>query len=206
MDWSPPGSSVHGILQASILEWVAISFCRRSSRPRDQTHVSYIAGGILYRCISSQLLRKTTVQWVIWPKEEFRNQFHLKFSVSMSHVAFPQRKVHGCWKTFISSENVYWAPTSGWAQASSRQRNKFTAGSTHPQDLPTCVIENALPCPGTYSGPYLTPGYVYTGLMVLHLPQLSCGCYQVGWWALGNSLLTHLTWTWRVTFSYNLPY
>ena len=37
---SPPGSSVHGILQARILEWVAIS----SSRPRDQTQVSRIAG------------------------------------------------------------------------------------------------------------------------------------------------------------------
>ena len=45
-DCSPPGSSVHGILQARILEWVAISFSRGSSRPRDQTQVSYIAGGL----------------------------------------------------------------------------------------------------------------------------------------------------------------
>ena len=44
MDCSPPGSSVHGILQARILEWVAISFSRESSRPSDRTHVSYIAG------------------------------------------------------------------------------------------------------------------------------------------------------------------
>ena len=44
MDFSPPGSSVHGILQARILEWVAISFSRGSSRPRDQTLVSCIAG------------------------------------------------------------------------------------------------------------------------------------------------------------------
>ena len=35
MDWSPPGSSVHGILQARILEWVAISFSRGSSQPRN---------------------------------------------------------------------------------------------------------------------------------------------------------------------------
>ena len=34
-DCSPPGSSVHGILQAGTLEWVAISFSRGSSRPRD---------------------------------------------------------------------------------------------------------------------------------------------------------------------------
>ena len=39
MDYSPPGSSVHGIFQARILEWVAISYSRGSSRPRDQTCV-----------------------------------------------------------------------------------------------------------------------------------------------------------------------
>ena len=43
-DWSLPGSSVHGILQASILEWVAIPFSRGSSLPRDWTQVSCIAG------------------------------------------------------------------------------------------------------------------------------------------------------------------
>ena len=37
MDCSPPGSSVHAISQARILEWVAISFSRGSSRPRDLT-------------------------------------------------------------------------------------------------------------------------------------------------------------------------
>ena len=44
MDYSPPGSSVHGILQTRILEWVAISFTRRSSWPRDWTQLSCIAG------------------------------------------------------------------------------------------------------------------------------------------------------------------
>ena len=44
MDSSPPGSSVHGILQAKILEWVAIPFSRGSSQLRDQTWVSCIAG------------------------------------------------------------------------------------------------------------------------------------------------------------------
>ena len=44
MDCSPPGFFVHGILQARILEWVAISFSRGSSWPRDQTQVSHIVG------------------------------------------------------------------------------------------------------------------------------------------------------------------
>ena len=43
MDCSPPGSSVHGILQARILECVAIPFSRGSSRPRDRTLVSCIS-------------------------------------------------------------------------------------------------------------------------------------------------------------------
>ena len=43
MDYSPPVSSVHGILQAQILEWVAISFSRGSSRPRDRTQVFRIS-------------------------------------------------------------------------------------------------------------------------------------------------------------------
>ena len=44
MDCSLPSSSVHGILQARILEWVAIPFSKGSTPPRDQTWVSHIAG------------------------------------------------------------------------------------------------------------------------------------------------------------------
>ena len=44
MDCSLPGSSLHGILQARVLEWVAISFSGGTSQPRDQTWVSHIPG------------------------------------------------------------------------------------------------------------------------------------------------------------------
>ena len=44
MDCSPPGYSVNGILQAKILEWVAIPFSMGSSQPRDQIWVSCISG------------------------------------------------------------------------------------------------------------------------------------------------------------------
>ena len=50
MDCSLPGSSVHGILQARIQEWVAITFSRGSSQPRDGTLVSYVS------CIGKQVL------------------------------------------------------------------------------------------------------------------------------------------------------
>ena len=44
MDYSPPGSSVHVILQARTLEWVTFPFSRESSQPRERTQVSRIAG------------------------------------------------------------------------------------------------------------------------------------------------------------------
>ena len=43
MDCSPPGSSVHGILYARILEWVAMPSSRGSSTPRDRIHISYVS-------------------------------------------------------------------------------------------------------------------------------------------------------------------
>ena len=55
MDCSPPGPSIHGTFQARILEWVAISYSRGSSRPRDQTHDSYVSctgRQTLYHCAS----------------------------------------------------------------------------------------------------------------------------------------------------------
>ena len=57
MDCSPPGSSVHGILQARILEWVAMPSARGSSRPRDLTLVSYIsytAGGFFTTSVTGE--------------------------------------------------------------------------------------------------------------------------------------------------------
>ena len=52
MDCSPPGFSVHGILQARILEWVAISSSSRSSWLRDRTHTSCTGRRILYHWAS----------------------------------------------------------------------------------------------------------------------------------------------------------
>ena len=44
LNYSPPGSSVHGTLQVRILEWVTIPFSRRSSQTRNQIWISYTAG------------------------------------------------------------------------------------------------------------------------------------------------------------------
>ena len=56
VDRSPPGSSVRGMFQARILEWVAISFSRKSSQSRDQIRVSCIAGRFFTNCTNYQEL------------------------------------------------------------------------------------------------------------------------------------------------------
>ena len=67
VDCSPPSSSVHGILQARILEWVAISFSLLQIQPRDWTQVLHIAG----------------VFFTIWATREAQNQLSVQ---SLSHV------------------------------------------------------------------------------------------------------------------------
>ena len=62
-DYSLPGSSVHRIFQARILEWAAISFSRRSSRPRDWTSVSRIVGRHFTVCATREFKEH-------WPKQE----------------------------------------------------------------------------------------------------------------------------------------
>ena len=56
MNYTPPCSSVHGISQGIILEWVAISFSRGSSQPRDQTCISCIDRWILYHWATREAL------------------------------------------------------------------------------------------------------------------------------------------------------
>ena len=79
MDCSLPGSSVYAILQASTLEWVAISFFRGSSRPRDQTWVFCFGRQVLYRWAT----RKAHVFIYSTPKTRFivdvQKSFNLNF-------------------------------------------------------------------------------------------------------------------------------
>ena len=56
--------TVHGILQARILEWIAVAFSRGSLQPRDQTQVSCIAGGFFYQLSHKQSPR--ILEWVAY--------------------------------------------------------------------------------------------------------------------------------------------
>ena len=64
MDCSLPGSSVHEILQARILEWAAIPFCRGSSQPRDRTWVSSTAGRKATKEAQPNHRRPKSGQWL----------------------------------------------------------------------------------------------------------------------------------------------
>ena len=59
----PIDYTIHGILQARTLEWVAIPFSRGSSQPTDQTQVSFIAGGFF----TSLATREAQEYWSGWP-------------------------------------------------------------------------------------------------------------------------------------------
>ena len=112
MDCSPSGSSVHEIFQVRILEWVAISFSRGSSQPRDRTRVSCTAGGF----------------FTDWATREARyiniyTHTHARCLCSLSHVhLFATPWTVACWVPLPMgvSRQEYW---SGWPYPS-------------PEDLP----------------------------------------------------------------------
>ena len=83
MDCSPPGSSVYVILQAKILEWVAISFSRVSSWPRNRNQVSHIAGRFFTIWATKETLR--ILEWVAIPF--FRGSSWPRDQTWVSHIA-----------------------------------------------------------------------------------------------------------------------
>ena len=88
MDCSPPGSSVHQIFQTRILAWVAVSFSRGSSWPRDQIHISCICKQILYHWAigEAQKLKKQNSYCLL---NIFTYKSHLEpWRVSEKHYIF----------------------------------------------------------------------------------------------------------------------
>ena len=82
MGCSPPGFSVHGILQARILEWVAVLFTRGSSQPRDQTHVSlrfsalvgrFFTTRITWEALSPSIVHVSILFQIIFPMKLLQN-------------------------------------------------------------------------------------------------------------------------------------
>ena len=108
MDCSPPGSSVHGILQARILEWVAISFFCRSFWPRDWARVSSIAGGFFTIWASRE------AQVLFWSFCGFKKKFFCRVFASNkmqpilnnARVTFNQNR-EKVWENLFSGASYY---------------------------------------------------------------------------------------------------
>ena len=88
VDCSPPSSSVHGILQARILKWVAISFSRGSSQPRDRTQVSHIAGRCFNLCATREALKYKDI---VSQKTSYRDT-DLQIQVLTSKISREEKK------------------------------------------------------------------------------------------------------------------
>ena len=107
MDCSPPASSVHGILQTRILEWLSIPFSRESSWPRDWTQVSCIAG-IFFTIwatreapVNLQNKLQTKLFEYICKKHiegSFQQFSWIYFRISMYHFVSSKTKIHIWWK------------------------------------------------------------------------------------------------------------
>ena len=93
MDCSPPVSSVHGVSQVKILEWVAISYSRESSRSKNLTHISCLAGRFFYHwatkngdTLYSQFKKNQEVMklWLLIPllsSQAFRSNYSNDFKL-----------------------------------------------------------------------------------------------------------------------------
>ena len=93
MDCSLPGSSVRGILQTRILEWVAISFSRGSSQPRDWTWVSCIGRRILYCWTTGE------ARVLLLASSTNRSEILLNIHQFIGHL--PQQIIHFQLSTFL---------------------------------------------------------------------------------------------------------
>ena len=120
-DGSPPGSSVHGIFQARVLEWVTMPSSRGYSRPRDRTHDSCISGlaGRFFTtepprspkewaCIrtnprATQPLAERSL-WETWPLSEHKHESRTALGPSVSYASC-RRKPETC---IFMTTNEYW--------------------------------------------------------------------------------------------------
>ena len=113
MDCSLPGSSVHGILQARKLKWVAISFPRgKSSWPRVQTPFSCIDRPILYHWEAQygiyHILTDNKLLWKDWIEWRNERETHIAFKSEAPramHVTFAElsqeEKIQGVWRVIF---------------------------------------------------------------------------------------------------------
>ena len=79
MNCSPPCSSIHGIFQARILEWIAIFFSRGSSQPRDWTQVSHTAG----RLFTILATRESLALFLLFYFKSWKDRMHAQLYMTL---------------------------------------------------------------------------------------------------------------------------
>ena len=101
MDISPPGSSIHGILQARILELVAILFSRGSSQTRDWTQVSCTAGRFFTNWANRETLwiGESICKWYDWQGVKIQN-------IQTAHTIQYKKMSRRPEKTYFSQEDI----------------------------------------------------------------------------------------------------
>ena len=141
MGCSPPGSSVHGIFQARVLEWVANSFSRGSSPPRDQTRISHIAGGRLTIWATMKPSQVMTCQFQDWV---IKSVTSILLTHTLSFRVLALRKQTACCK--LPYDGVYMAQTWGWPLDNSQKGTEdFSPTALENQILPTIMWILILP-------------------------------------------------------------
>ena len=109
MDCSPPTSSIHGIFQARVLEWVAFSFSRGSSRPREQTQVSWTAGWRFTLWATREAMSMNLGRY--WEVVRDREAWHAAIHwVTKSQIQL------GKWTTIVNDLLIFhWMKTLVWS-------------------------------------------------------------------------------------------
>ena len=115
---SPPGSSVHGIFQARMLEQVAISCSRGSSQPRDQTwdsHISCIDRRILYHWATREAPSLFTwcISFLGLPKQSITSIVASNDTNALSHSSGGWKSEIRCWQGHAPSEGSFLLRFSG---------------------------------------------------------------------------------------------
>ena len=113
-DCSLPGSSVHEIFQARILEWVAISFSRGSSWPRDRTRVSRIVGRHFTIC-KSRKSRDTWSNRHVWPWSKKWSRARVNRVLTREHTGHSKHPLPTAQETTLHMDITRWPiPKSDW--------------------------------------------------------------------------------------------
>ena len=128
MDCSPPGSSVHGISQARLLDCFAISYSRGSSGTRHGTHVSCVScigRWILYHCTTWEALNglicyqlysgRALLPWALWKSKRSRNEHIVKLYLVLG----------------VRKTNIYWYLNSYWWRRRWHPTPIFLPGKSH---------------------------------------------------------------------------